>query len=422
MSVTYNLTGEPWVPVVTTDGKRRRASLNDLFDKPTIIRRLDIADPLARMGTIRLLLAIVYATHPGGMGVNEASTLLRHGHDPAILDYLRQWEGRFDLADPDRPFLQTPGLRPQGKEKRMGLRQLHPVLRRPVWQTMDPSQPVTPADAALLLIACRNYDVAGVHTGMAGDPDARDGKRMPQGVAQAGGLSLAAVEGSNLWETLLMNLPPHEGGDTPLWECDDAWSFADPTPEEPGAAYRYTHPSRRIRLLWGNDQLCHGAHVTYGIRSDWTHPEGEPCAFWTTKGERKPTTKPAVITFGQRIDLPLWALWNRTYIDKHGTTPYPKAIGWAWELTGRPVTFDTVAVRYGNNSSEIERIRQDHCTALPERLADPKSVELADQCLRTVNGRARSGIHPADTWRDLEEPMRAWLAGGPEPHFGGSHD
>lgn len=55
---SFNLVTEPWVPVLA-NGKHESYSLETLFDQPTSIRQLDIADPLERVSIMRLLLAIV---------------------------------------------------------------------------------------------------------------------------------------------------------------------------------------------------------------------------------------------------------------------------------------------------------------------------------------------------------------------------
>ena len=52
---SFNLVTEPWVPVLA-DGKHESYSLETLFDQPTSIRQLDIADPLERVSIMRLLL------------------------------------------------------------------------------------------------------------------------------------------------------------------------------------------------------------------------------------------------------------------------------------------------------------------------------------------------------------------------------
>lgn len=203
---SFNLVTEPWIPVLA-NGKHESYSLETLFDQPTSIRQLDIADPLERVSIMRLLLAIMYAARQEGYSSPAgAKRIMEAGRDQEIIDYLHAWAHRFDLMSETEPFLQVAGMMPQGKPKDYGFTRLHPAMQRPLWQTHDPYKPVTPAEAARMLLTCNMYDVAGVHTGMNGDPKASSGKRTPQGVAQAGGLALAIINGPNLWETLNLNV------------------------------------------------------------------------------------------------------------------------------------------------------------------------------------------------------------------------
>lgn len=89
---SFNLVTEPWIPVLA-NGKHESYSLETLFDQPTSIRQLDIADPLERVSIMRLLLAIMYAARQEGYpspagakrirkpGVTrKSSTTYTHGH------------------------------------------------------------------------------------------------------------------------------------------------------------------------------------------------------------------------------------------------------------------------------------------------------------------------------------------------------
>ena len=89
---SFNLVTEPWIPVLA-DGKHESYSLETLFDQPTSIRQLDIADPLGRVSIMRLLLAIMYAARQEGYSspaeakrimeagaTRKSSTTCTHGH------------------------------------------------------------------------------------------------------------------------------------------------------------------------------------------------------------------------------------------------------------------------------------------------------------------------------------------------------
>jgi len=250
---SFNLVTEPWIPVLA-DGKHESYSLETLFDQPTSIRQLDIADPLERVSIMRLLLAIMYAARQEGYSSPAgAKRIMEAGRDQEIIDYLHAWAHRFDLMSETEPFLQVAGMMPQGKPKDYGFTRLHPAMQRPLWQTHDPYKPVTPAEAARMLLVCNMYDVAGLHTGMNGDSKAAEGKRTPQGVAQAGGLAIAIIDGNNLWETLVLNFCPTNNGNKPIWEyppleCADMEPDAT-VPPNPTALEHGRPMHRRLRHL-----------------------------------------------------------------------------------------------------------------------------------------------------------------------------
>lgn len=414
----YDLLDEPWIPLVAANGRHDMTSLRGLAAHPADYLRLDVADPLERMGLLRMLLAIVRAAHPHGIDPDTARHLIDDGHDPDLARYLDDREGLFDPTDPDRPFLQTAGMEPAGRPADTGLSRLHPSMQRNVWRTRDPHEPVDPGRATLLLLACRNYGVAGIQTGMRDDPAARAGKRMSQGVGQAGGLALATIRGGNLWATLLLNATAGETG-TPAWDHTPADPFDDTDrPDRTGTPWSLTHPARRIRLLWNRDGLCEGAHVTYGIRPDLTHPGQEPNAFWTHAGGKDPTPRPVNITFGPLADRPLWTMWERAFIDQDGDAHHPATFRPAFDILDTDaITFDTLAVRYGAQSSTMERVRTDAMTLHRGRLDDP------DATLRTIQRAIRRAWpaatdpanDPRDAWAGATRTIDAYLAGGKEP-------
>src|SRR4051794_12147009 len=111
MSISFNLVDEPWVPVVWQDGTVGEVGLRDALVRAHEIRELVESSPLVTVSLHRLLLAILHRTF--GPETFEAwKALWRRGHwDAETLDtYFAAWRHRFDLFDPERPFLQGPPL------------------------------------------------------------------------------------------------------------------------------------------------------------------------------------------------------------------------------------------------------------------------------------------------------------------------
>ena len=419
---SFNLVTDPWIPVYASRNNTETVGLDTFFTRPADYATLDIADPLERTAVTRLLLSIMYTARPGGVPEQEARTAL--DGDATMLadirDYLTDHINLFDIKHPEHPFLQTAGMRPSGDGTVSNLSRLHPGMQRELWRTGDPNRPIPPDTAARMLLTCHAYDVSGIHTGMIGDPLAKQGKRMAQGVGQAGGMTLALVEGRNMWETLLLNFAPHEGGDKPVWEYGPL-TLHPLKPTVTGCAFHYAYPTRRIRLLWDERGDCKGAYNTFGDRSDWTHPEYEPMAFWG-KDDANPAKKlrdnpkPVNFTFGDLIDRPLWSRWAKGFMewaeDGAPVRHYPKTFDWAARLiSGGHLYITTVRVQYGSQSSTVANVREDRMVLDHARLVSPETPALAEKLVREAWPHVKSGMNAVEAWRDADRRMEAWLAG-----------
>ena len=420
-TATYDLTVEPWIPVKTMDGARHHIGLRELFDTAGSIRRVDISDPLERMSVHRLLLAIMYAAHPGCISESDGAALLETGRDGDAVNYLDQWRNRFDLKHPERPFLQTHDLEPSGSDTGRGLAPLHPMLKRPLWAPFGKkSTRVTPDRAAILLLACRSYDVAGIHTGMKGDPNAHAGKSTGKGVAEAGHLFLAWVSGRDLLETLILNMPydpSRKADDRPAWELDEERPGLM-APLRTGPAIAYTWPSRRVRLLWDEDGLCRGVYQTNGDRalidlkgvSDpailENCPNLEPCAFY--RQGRKAVLDAAHVTSDFMLGRHLWYEYAMLFDPEYR----PRNLDWAARFHDR-VTFETLDVIWGQQNAVVSDTRVDHVTVAAERLKD------YDACRGLVEDTIKRIRSKTDrlTYRAADAPMIEWLAGGEAPDW-----
>lgn len=398
---SYNLLDQPWIPVIDTANHRGEISLLSLFADPSRYTTLDIADPLEHAAVMRTLLAIMYRVHQGGLTTEQANRLHKEGHDPAIIDYLTGMRPRFDLKNPEKPFLQTPGMKPASKNPQRDLSLLHPAMKNQLWTPRNTHGRLTPAEAARLLLVSRNYDGAGIHTGMLGDPKANGPRSMAIGVAAAGQMTVCVMHGEDLWETLLMNTPTTKvnGPDLPMWELDV--EHVGPMDIPPtGPALSYTWPSRRILLLWDGDGMCDGAWQTNGDRTPWyekspfqptTDPNLlEPDAWWKP-GDKENTWMSRSVLDSTR---PLWTHWK----DVMGVQR-PPVIDHALAMRGRAL-MDTVCVRWGQNNSKIAGVLRHRY------LVDGRSV--GEEAVRALAKHARNATP------DVDRRVRAWIAGESE--------
>lgn len=419
----YNLLEQPWIPVIL-ENKRTLLSLSGLFENAPRIQSLDIADPLERASIFRMLESIMYRTFRNDITTETTERLMRAPDTSPVTDYLQTVSRRMDLMNEDDPFLQVPGMEPQGKAVDLGLMRLHPSRQRHLWEPTDPHTPVSAGKAARMLIACNAYDVAGIHTGMKGDPSAKAGKSTGRGVASAGGLLLAFVEGETLWETLLLNLAPvsrDSEEDKPLWEhptMTPGLVDAQPT----GPSFAYTYPSRRIRLLWNSDGRCRGAYVTNGNRSLWDPKGGldidraaecEPMAVWAKDEKKGTAAKPYTACSDMVINRPLWSLWDKTMT----ASRRPRNIDWALNFKDR-LSVDFTGVQYGPQAATVADLRTDRFVLAAERLKnDEKAIEIASALSKKAWPLVKNNADPHEAWHAVDPAMREWLSGGEEPQL-----
>lgn len=430
MTNTYNLLDEPWIPVLTTDGKHTNTGLLDLFDNPTGYAMLDIADPLERYALTRMLLSIMYRVHQGGLTPEQALALYGKGNDPTIIDYLESMRARFDLKDETRPFLQTPGMRPASRNPDRSIALLHPNMKTELWTPRCTHDGITPAEAARLMLVSRSYDSAGVHTGMVGDPNMSDAKSTAIGVAVAGQHMLCMMTGHDLWETLLMNTPTVTvtGVDKPMWELDVEHVGRMDVPPT-GPALTYTWPSRRILLLWDADGMCDGVWQTNGDRTPWDPKsphhgtanvrELEPGAFLRTFKKTDPTPHAAHVLRDNKSNKihdnyarPMWASWNTLMGELR-----PRVIDHALRMRDH-ATMDTLDIEWGQQSSKVAGVRFDTITLDRTRVDAERVAQLdayaSDIMKHLPVSRVEDDAHAMRLYAEPDAHIREWLDGETE--------
>ena len=288
--LSYNLMDRPWIPVTMTDGSFQCLSIVEVLERADRIHSIDGDIPLQRFALVRLLLAIIYGTF-GHLCVSEQSDqdyddvshwkmLFGSGSErredvlPALLNYCSYYRERFDLFDNAAPFYQVSGLH-TAKDEVSGLERL--ILDVPNGEKFFTTRigeglaTMSAAEAARWLVTLQAFDASGIKSGAVGDPRVKGGKGYPIGVAWAGHLGGDLVEGSNLWQTLILNyvgvgvLGLDDGSvwngneDVPIWERDPLTAQAEVGLDQPaektghtvsflGPATLLTWQSRRVLL------------------------------------------------------------------------------------------------------------------------------------------------------------------------------
>ncbi|MFE9334868.1 type I-E CRISPR-associated protein Cse1/CasA [Streptomyces sp. NPDC006925] len=275
-TASFDLTSQPWLPVLLCDGAEKELSLTEVFERAGEIRRMPGDLPTQEFALIRLLLAVLYDALDGGPQTREDwEELWTAG--PAgfpsdeVAAYLSRHRERFDLLHPERPFFQVADLR-TAKDEVFSLDRIVadvPNNERFLTMRAHGAQRLSFAEAARWVVHAHAWDVSGIKSGAVGDLRVKAGKVYPQGVGAAGMLGGVLAEGDSLRETLLLNLIPreeddllrHDEADLPVWRRappPGAAPLPDAEPGPPGPRALYTWQARRVRLH-------HDGHEAYGV-------------------------------------------------------------------------------------------------------------------------------------------------------------
>ncbi|MGW4805076.1 type I-E CRISPR-associated protein Cse1/CasA [Kitasatospora sp. NPDC004272] len=456
---SFDLTGQAWIPVLLIDGREGELSLREVFEQATTIRRLACELTTQEFALTRLLLAIAHDALDGPGDTEEWADLWE---DPQalhpVLPYLEEHRDRFDLLHPHTPFYQCAGLR-TGKDEVFSLNRIVADVPNgnPFFTARFPGvERVTFAEAARWVVHAQAYDTSGIKTGVEGDPRAKAGKAYPQGPAWAGNLGAVLAEGTNLRETLLLNLIAADHwstvhGDLPAWRRPPAGPgvAADLASRPAGPRDLYTWQSRRIRLHADHDGV-HGVVLTYG---DPLTPQNrfdtEPMTGWRrSQAQEKKLGRPLVY-MPREVD-PARAAWrglgsliaSAAPLQGPAAEPAPELrpglVHWLARLEGdeilpkgRRMRLRTFGAVYGTQQSVVDEITGDAVAfalvVLSER--DPRlgetaktAVEDADLAVRALgdlaSDLARAAGSESETPRAgardagfgaLDGPYRRWL-------------
>jgi len=105
-----NVAFDPWIPVVTTLGERKLASLCSVLTEGEKFADLAVR-PHERVSLMRLFLCVAHAALDGPKNYDEWCEVPKRLPD-AAQKYLTEWKDSFELFHKDRPWLQVAGLKP----------------------------------------------------------------------------------------------------------------------------------------------------------------------------------------------------------------------------------------------------------------------------------------------------------------------
>ncbi|SNT60764.1 CRISPR-associated protein, Cse1 family [Actinomadura meyerae] len=465
---SFDLTREPWLPVLRADGTEAELSLLDVFVHADEVQRLVGDVPTQEFALLRLLLAVLHDVVEGPVDLDAWQELWDAGlpldGPQGIASYLDRHRDRFDLLHPESPFFQTPGLRTAKDEIASLDRLVADVPNGTQFFTMRArgAERLSYAEAARWLVHAHAFDTSGIKTGAVGDPRVKGGRVYPLGVGWSGNLGGVFVEGDNLRETLLLNLVAFDtanllgdgDGDRPAWR-HPVTGPAEMDPVElsrrpAGVRDLYTWQSRRIRLV-SDGEGVHGVVLAYG---DPLSPRNqhmrEPMTGWRrSPAQEKKQNLPQV--YLPREHDPGMSAWRGLGALVAGRTPgaeqrkeaaeivRPRILDWVARLTVEgdfPVDFlvraRLVGAVYGTQQSVIDEMIDD-AVAMPVVLLHERDTRLgqeaidavgdADAAVRVLGDLAAdlartigAAADPARThatrlgYSMLDGPFREWLA------------
>lgn len=225
--ISYNLLEKPWIPVLQTNGHIRDVGLREFLERAHELREVAHDSPLFVASMLAISTALLQRVWRGESfdeRDEEWTRLWRQGRfdDDFFAAYFARWNERFDLFHPRFPFYQTAGMEVEGESDslfRLALEENNAGMfanqDNPDWVNPPPSL------AAQLLVTIQNFSV-----GLGRTSNAKVGSEILETPYFASGPLMGGLtiwpSGATWFETLLLNLVPHElnPDDKPCWEWD----------------------------------------------------------------------------------------------------------------------------------------------------------------------------------------------------------
>lgn len=449
----FSLLDEQWVKVRALGGTVRQVGLLDLFEQAHELRGLAGELPTQDVAILRLLEAVLLgATRPARTRNDDENLDLwakwwRAGRFPlpTIEGYLEANRDRFNLLDPVAPFLQVADLH-TASGKASGLTKLiadvpdgHQYFTTRAGRALES---LSCAEAARWLVHCHAYDCSGIKTGAVGDERVKGGKGYSMGYpAWAGNLGVVVAEGSNLFETLMLNLPLSlaRPEDLPVWERPPLKAcIASDHPAPLGPADAFTWPSRRIRLHPRDGRIV-DVQISNGDRLGPQHQQkNEPMSSWKKSLNQSKGGVDVYMPVTHSPQKRIWQGLGSLLLRVEGVSLRAPALEWLDLLRYNEVLprsfgarLRAMGIEYGAQASSIVGVVDDGLQVHVAAITDPAVVQIAvDAASRASQGvvallNLASNLELAaggDAERPrertfelgyslLDGPYREWLAG-----------
>ncbi|MFJ8143234.1 type I-E CRISPR-associated protein Cse1/CasA [Streptomyces sp. NPDC096013] len=425
--LSFDLTSQPWIPVLRENGTPDEVSLRDVFAQAHKLRRIVGDVPTQEFALLRLLLAAAHDALDGPRDTEDWAGLWAEDDCFAPLPaYFDTHLARFDLLHPHTPFFQVADLR-TARDEVFSLNRIVADVPNgdPFFTSRMPAvDRLGFAEAARWVVHAHAYDTSGIKTGAVGDGRARSGKVYPLGVGWAGTLGGVFVEGDTLRETLLLNLVAADttglridGDDRPAWRREPCGPTAVANRHPSGVRDLYSWQTRRLRLHFDEDGV-HGVVLGYGdpLTAHNLHTR-EPMTAWRRSPAQEKKRGEALVYLPREHD-PTRAVWRglASLVAERDAAAQgvqaasalrPQILEWVARLVtegelprGYLIRTRLVGAVYGTQQSVIDEIVDDHL-AMAVVLLHRQDREYAQQAIDAVGDAERAVTVLGDLASDL---------------------
>lgn len=456
--IEYNLLHEPWIIVMHPTGLQEKVSMLTVFERANEYLGLAGELPTQDVAVLRLLLAVLHtvfsrfeadgspAQERSGSDIKELwKTLWNSGKFPyeVIKKYLLQYEDRFYLFHPQRPFYQVASMADGTKYKAAKLNgelsESSNKVRLFPQRTGSGKNNLNYDEAARWLLYVNSFD----DTSSKPKGKSENGEKLPSpGAGWLGQLGLIYAVGDNLFETLMLNLvlldETNEPWDEecPVWEAkcvngNERCEIVVPYNQ----SELLTLQSRRL-LLDRENGVVTGYILLGGDFFPKANAFEEQMTIWRNTAKKKEDA-PEYVPKRHDPARQLWRDFSALFAQKDSVRP-PGVIAWLAKLQGevlisKQFKFQTAAVKYGDKDFFIDDVFGDSIAfnaGLLENLSAAYvqrvigEIETTEKLVTKVGVLARDielAAGNADGARALKEareqayfrldrPFRTWLA------------
>ncbi|UMP07062.1 type I-E CRISPR-associated protein Cse1/CasA [Amycolatopsis sp. EV170708-02-1] len=425
MTTPFDLSVEPWIPVVRLDGTREDVSLHDVLLQAHEIRRIVGETPPMTAALYRLLLALLHRVYGPARRGDWGELWSAKAFSVAPLDrHLEAHE--FDLFHPEVPFLQCPAL-PEEKGSTVAKLIPHKSVGNNATlfdhTVVSDRVEVSPTAAARWLVTAQAFDPGGMKTPYEKD---KSSERAP-----CSSLGVVLLEGRTLKETLLLNAVSYDpqAEKPPMTTMEDApaWERGAPLPtpgsRDPlGWTDLLTWPSRRIRLIpevVDGEQIVTRVVLTPGVRLKGSLPDLEIMAAFRTPRAVNGKIKPGTPMLPIRLH-PVRGVWRHSVElllhdprEEERTRQRPRALKQIADLTEAGyIPDDTVYTlrvfgqKLDKNASVVEGYLEEEVPA-PVALIRATDKELAGLIGTAIELADEAGAALRGMQREYHKDMRA---------------